>query len=162
MAEYNNAAHSVEENLQRISIIDNQLNVTEDFAGGYVEDMIIDEEQLNVAMNVDSDDEGVELGIPNKVMVRGKTLPIAQMDGRACYTVSLVEVRVGCFGVRCLCIWCFKRYLMAYNNRQGAAHYDHVDIHKIHTPETPSFKCFGCNTFLGQLRAIETCLICND
>ncbi|KAG5872474.1 hypothetical protein JTB14_010611 [Gonioctena quinquepunctata] len=74
MADYNNAAHSVEENLQRISIIDNQLNVTEDFAGGYVEDMMIDEVQPNVAMNVDLDDEGVDLDILNEVMVRRKTL----------------------------------------------------------------------------------------
>ncbi|KAG5858244.1 hypothetical protein JTB14_003339 [Gonioctena quinquepunctata] len=101
MAEYNNAAHSVEENLQRISIIDNQLNFTEDFAGGYVEDMMIDEVQPNVAMNVDSDDER-RFGHTERSVVRRKTLPIAQMDGRACYTISLVEVRVGCFGVRYL------------------------------------------------------------
>ncbi|KAG5879150.1 hypothetical protein JTB14_033355 [Gonioctena quinquepunctata] len=108
MAGYNNAAHSVKENLQRIPIIDNQLNFTEDFAGGYVENMMIDEVQPNVVMNVDSDNEGVDLDIPNEVMVRRKTLPIA---------VSLVEVRVGCFGMRYLSIRCFRRYLIAYNNR---------------------------------------------
>ncbi|KAG5870848.1 hypothetical protein JTB14_029554 [Gonioctena quinquepunctata] len=116
--------------------------------------MKINEAQPNIAMNIDADDEGVDFDIPSEVMVRRKTLQIAHMDGRAWYTVSLVEVRVGCFGVRYLCIWYSRRYLMACNNRQGAAHYDHVDIHKIHTSETPSFKCFGCNTFLGKLRAI--------
>ncbi|KAG5883102.1 hypothetical protein JTB14_010472 [Gonioctena quinquepunctata] len=81
MAEYNNAAHSVEENLQRISIIDKQFHFTQAFAGGYVEDRMIDEVQPNIPMNVDSDDEGVDFDIPNEVMVIGKNLPTSQMDG---------------------------------------------------------------------------------
>ncbi|KAG5861331.1 hypothetical protein JTB14_010049 [Gonioctena quinquepunctata] len=72
MAEYNNAVHSVEEHLQRISISDNQLNFTQIFASGYVEDIMIDEAQPNLAMNVDSDDEGVDFDMPNGVMVKKK------------------------------------------------------------------------------------------
>ncbi|KAG5861938.1 hypothetical protein JTB14_029508 [Gonioctena quinquepunctata] len=77
MAEYNNAAHSVGENLQWISIYDNQLNFARNFAGVYVKDMMIDEVQSNMPMIVDSYDEGVDLDIPNEVMIRRKTLPIS-------------------------------------------------------------------------------------
>ncbi|KAG5897537.1 hypothetical protein JTB14_004312 [Gonioctena quinquepunctata] len=141
-----------------ISVIDNQLNYTKDFEGGYVEDMMIEEEEILPPTN--DDDEGIESDIPNNdVIVRRTTLSNSDMDGRACYIVSLVEVRIGIFGVRYLCMWCFRRYLMTYNIRQGT--YDHVEIHKIHTPTTPSFKCFGCNVALGQLRSIEACIICN-
>ncbi|KAG5863462.1 hypothetical protein JTB14_038300 [Gonioctena quinquepunctata] len=114
-----------------ISVIDNQLNYTKDFETGYVEDMMIEEEEILPPTN--DDDEGIESDIPNNdVLVRRKTLSNSDMDGRACYIVSLVE-----------------------------GTYDHVEIHKIHTPTTPSFKCFGYNVALGQLRSIEACLICN-
>ncbi|KAG5858452.1 hypothetical protein JTB14_011555 [Gonioctena quinquepunctata] len=120
--------------------------------------MMIEEEEILPPTN--DDDEGIESDIPNNdVIVRRTTLSNSDMDGRACYIVSLVEVRIGIFGVRYLCMWCFRRYLMTYNIRQGT--YDHVEIHKIHTPTTPSFKCFGCNVALGQLRSIEACIICN-
>ncbi|KAG5868419.1 hypothetical protein JTB14_029035 [Gonioctena quinquepunctata] len=151
MAEYNNADNSIENNLQMISVIDNQVNY-----GGYVGDMMIEEE--GEILPLTNDDEGIESDIPNNVLVRRTTLSNSDMDGRACYIVSLVEVRIGIFGVRYLCMWCFRRCLMTYNIRQGT--YDHVEIHKIHTPTTTSFKCFGCNA-LGQLRSIEACIICN-
>ncbi|KAG5871302.1 hypothetical protein JTB14_030424 [Gonioctena quinquepunctata] len=141
-----------------ISVIDNQLNYTKDFDGGYVEDMMIEEEEFLPPTN--DDDEGVESDILNNdVLVGRTTLPNSDMDGRACYIFSLVEVRIGIFGVRYLCMWCFHRYLMTYNICQWT--YDHVEIHKIHTPTTPSFKWFGCNVALGQLRSIEACIICN-
>ncbi|KAG5863654.1 hypothetical protein JTB14_012111 [Gonioctena quinquepunctata] len=91
MSECNNAAHCVEENPQRISNIDNQLNFTEGFTAGYVEDMMVDDVQPNMMMMIY---EGVDYDISNEVMVRRTTSPISQMDGRTCYIVSLVEVRV--------------------------------------------------------------------
>ncbi|KAG5867694.1 hypothetical protein JTB14_026876 [Gonioctena quinquepunctata] len=145
MAEYNNAVNSIENNLQMISVIDNQLNYTKDFGGGYVEDMIEE-----VLPPTNDDDEGIESDIPNNdVLVRRTTLSNSDMDGRACYIVSLVEVRIGIFGVRC-------GYLMIYNIRQGT--YDHVEIH---TPVTPSFKCFGCNIALGITSFYRVLCNCN-
>ncbi|KAG5881151.1 hypothetical protein JTB14_034280 [Gonioctena quinquepunctata] len=85
-----------------ISIIDNQLNYTKDFEGAYVEDMMIEEEEILPPTS--DDDEGIESDIPNNdVIVRRTTLSNSDMDGRACYIVSLVEVRIGIFGVRYLC-----------------------------------------------------------
>ncbi|KAG5862834.1 hypothetical protein JTB14_000937 [Gonioctena quinquepunctata] len=63
MAEYNNTIHSIENNLQMISAIDNQWNYTKDFEGGYVEDMMIEEEEILPHTN--DDDEGIESDIPN-------------------------------------------------------------------------------------------------
>ncbi|KAG5866520.1 hypothetical protein JTB14_016374 [Gonioctena quinquepunctata] len=55
MAEHNNAIDSIENNLQMISIIDNELNYTEYFEGGYVEDMIVEGELFPIT----NDDEVV-------------------------------------------------------------------------------------------------------
>ncbi|KAG5878929.1 hypothetical protein JTB14_005982 [Gonioctena quinquepunctata] len=69
MAEYNNTVNSIENNLQMISVIDNQLNYTKDFEGCYVEDMMIEEEGIFPPTN--DDDEGIESDIPNNdVLVR--------------------------------------------------------------------------------------------
>ncbi|KAG5862320.1 hypothetical protein JTB14_032923 [Gonioctena quinquepunctata] len=62
MAEYNNTINSIENNLQMISVIDNQLNYTKDFEGGYVENMMIEEDILP---HTNDDDEGIESDIPN-------------------------------------------------------------------------------------------------
>ncbi|KAG5869304.1 hypothetical protein JTB14_024763 [Gonioctena quinquepunctata] len=80
MAEYNNTINSIENNLQMISVIDNQLNYTKDFEGGYVEDMMIEEEEIFPPTN--DDDEGIESDIPNNdVLVRRTTLSNSDMDG---------------------------------------------------------------------------------
>ncbi|KAG5858984.1 hypothetical protein JTB14_003574 [Gonioctena quinquepunctata] len=110
MAEYNDTLNSTKNNLQMISVKDNQLNYTKDSEGGYVEDMMIEEEEILPPTN--DDDEGIESDISNNdVLVKKTTLPNSDMDGRACYIVSLVEVRIGIFGGRYLCMWCFRRFL---------------------------------------------------
>ncbi|KAG5869093.1 hypothetical protein JTB14_009494 [Gonioctena quinquepunctata] len=111
MTEYNNAVNSIENNLRMISIIGNGLNYTKDFEGGYVDDMMIDEEEVPLPTN--DYNKGIGSAIPNNdVLVRRTTLFNSDMDGRACHIVPLVEVRIGIFGVRYLCMWCFRRYLM--------------------------------------------------
>ncbi|KAG5869692.1 hypothetical protein JTB14_025719 [Gonioctena quinquepunctata] len=56
---------------------------------------MIEEEEVLPPTN--NNDEGIEIDIPNNYVQLG-TLFNSEMDNRACYNVSLVEVRIGIFG----------------------------------------------------------------